>query len=377
MKALKNILQTVFSKKKTGEKLEGSRVEEILSELEEVQNKKKRTSDYIQALNIKGELYKQYEHLDSEAIKKINQLGEKAKEIEQKKQNLRSRLISNNAALNRLSTYEEDIPDLIKEMKIAEKRRRETESHMLYLQEERVLLEEERDSLIGGYHFLKVLSLLLVIGMGVSLLVSFIMLQILREKIWFILSGLVVIMVFAVIGIVLVKERLEKEIKDNGILQQKAVQYLNKSKIRFFNQTRYLEFQYQKLGVDSVAKLELYYNRYLKNKNNERIYLQMNDALTDIEEKILDILHSKNICIEELGDLTEWILEPKRLNEAQQLIKDKEKIQEQLEALQTYEEEMLKELFILATDNELKMQIDKGLEALRYENRLDKISASA
>lgn len=377
MYVLKNIVQTVFRKKKTGGELEGSHVEEILSELEEVQSKRRRMVRYIEELNIKEELYKQYEHLDAEAIKKINTLGEKAREIEEKKKNLRSRLISNNAALNRLSNYEEDIPDLIREMKIAEKRRRETESHMLYLQEERAFLEEERESLISGYRFLKGFSLLLVVSIGVSLLVSFIMLQILREKIWFILSALVVLMVFLVIAIVLVKEKLEKEIKDNGILQQKAVQYLNKSKIRFFNQTHYLEFQYRKLGVDSVAKLELYYNRYLKNKNNERIYLQMNDTLTEIEEEILDILHSKNVAVDDLGDLAEWIIEPKRLNEAKQLTKDKEKVEEQLQALQVYQEEMLRELSILSADEQLKTQIDRGLERLKDENMLDKISASA
>lgn len=377
MYVLKNIVQAVFKKKKIGGELEGNHVEEILSELEEVQSKKRRMVRYIEELNIKEELYKQYEYLDAEAIKKINTLGEKAKEIEEKKQNLRSRLISNNAALNRLSNYEEDIPDLIREMKIAEKRRRETESHMLYLQEERTFLEEERESLISGYRFLKGFSLLLVVSIGVSLLVSFIMLQILREKIWFILSALVILMVFLVIAIVLVKEKLEKEIKDNGILQQKAVQYLNKSKIRFFNQTHYLEFQYRKLGVDSVAKLELYYNRYLKNKNNERIYLQMNDTLTEIEEEILDILHSKNVAVEDLGDLTEWIIEPKRLNEAKQLTKDKEKAEEQLQALQVYQEEMLRELSILSADEQLKTQIDRGLERLKDENMLDKISASA
>ena len=377
MHVLKSIVQTLFKKKKTGEKLEGSHIEEILSELQEVQSKKRRMLHYIEELNIKGELYKQYENLDAEAIKKINILGEKAKEIEEKKQNLRGRLISNNAALNRLTGYEEELPDLIREMKIAEKRRRETESHMLYLQEERIFLEEERESLISGYRFLRGFSLLLVVSIGVSLLVSFIMLQILREKIWFILSILVVLMVFMVIAIVLVKEKLEKEIKDNGILQQKAVQYLNKSKIRFFNQTHYLEFQYKKLGVDSVAKLELYYNRYLKNKNNERIYLQMNDTLIQIEQEILDILHSKNVEVEDLGNLTEWILQPKRLNEAKQLTIDKEKVQEQLQALQAYEEEMLRELRILSSDEQLKVQIEAGLEQLKNENMLDKISASA
>lgn len=377
MSGLKKIFQTLFKKRESRGNLNGSNVDEIFSELEEVHIKKRRIMHYLEELNIKEEAHKQYEHLDADAVAKINVLAQKAKSIEEKKQNLKGRLISNNAALSRLANYEDEIPDLIKEMQIAEKRRRETESHILYLQEERINLEEERESLIGGYHFLKGFSLVLVVLMGVGLLISFVMLQVLREKIWFILSSIVVLMVAFVIAVILIKEKLEKEIKNNGILQQKAVKYLNKSKIRFFNQTQYLEFQYRKLGIDSVAKLELYYNRYLKNKNNERIYLQMNDALTEIEEEILGILHSKNILLQDIGDLSDWILQPKRLNEMKQMSEDKEKTEEQLQALRSYEEEMWRELSILATDETLKVQIDLCLESFNGENMLDKISASA
>lgn len=377
MSGLKKIFQILFKKRESRGNLNGSNVDEIFSELEEVHIKKRRIMHYLEELNIKEEAHKQYEHLDADAVAKINVLAQKAKSIEEKKQNLKGRLISNNAALSRLANYEDEIPDLIKEMQIAEKRRRETESHILYLQEERINLEEERESLIGGYHFLKGFSLVLVVLMGVGLLISFVMLQVLREKIWFILSSIVVLMVAFVIAVILIKEKLEKEIKNNGILQQKAVKYLNKSKIRFFNQTQYLEFQYRKLGIDSVAKLELYYNRYLKNKNNERIYLQMNDALTEIEEEILGILHSKNILLQDIGDLSDWILQPKRLNEMKQMSEDKEKTEEQLQALRSYEEEMWRELSILATDETLKVQIDLCLESFNGENMLDKISASA
>ena len=377
MSGLKKIFETLFRKKDVRGNLDRSNVEEIFSELEEVHIKKQRIKHYMEELSIKEEAHKQYENLDPDAVSKINILAQKAKDIEEKKQNLKGRLISNNAALNRLANYEEDIPDLIKEMQVAEKRRRETESHILYLKEERINLEEERESLIGGYNFLKGLSLVLAVLLGVSLLGSFIMLQVLREKIWFILSVIVILMMFFVMAVILIKEKLEKEIKNNGILQQKAVKYLNKSKIRFFNQTQYLEFQYRKLGVDSVAKLELYYNRYLKNKNNERIYLQMNDVLTEIEEEILGILHSKNILLKDLGDLSDWILQPKRLNEMKQIEEDKKKTEEQLQALCLYEEEMWRELSILATDETLNEQIHLCLEGFSGENLLDKIRASA
>ena len=374
MSRIKELFKSLFGKN-TVKRVNPSSVQDLFNELEELAIKKQRIKHYIDELNIKQEAYKQYENLDPDAVAQINTLAQKAKSIEEKKQNLKGRLISTNAALLRLSQYEEELPELIKEMQVAEKRRRETESHIFYLQEERSELEEERETLISGYSFLKGVSFVVVVFLSVCLLVSFIFLQVLRERIWFVLSGIVAVMLAFIVILVLTKEK--KEIKVNGILQQKAVKYLNKSKIKFFHQTQYLEYQYHKLGVDSVAKLELYYNRYLKNKNNERIYLQMNDALSEIEEDILKILHQKDILLEDIGDLADWILQPKKLNEMKRLDEDREKTQEQLEALDSYEEEIWKELSMMATDEELREEIELCLKNYSGENRLDKVQTIA
>lgn len=376
MSGIQNFFKTLFKPKEV-QSVESSSVQEIFTELEEVAIKKQRITNYIKDLNIKEEAHKQYENLDPEAVAEINVLAQKAKEIEEKKQNLKGRLISTNAALLRLSKFENEIPELIHEMQVAEKRRRETESHIFYLQEEKINLEEEREALLSGYKFLRGISYVFIVFLGVSLLVSFVLLQILREKIWFILSGIVAVMLVFIVVLVLTKEKLEKEIKNNGILQQKAVKYLNKSKIRFFHQTQYLEFQYHKLGVDSVAKLELHYNRYLKNKNNERVYLQMNDTLTEIEEEILKILHSRDILLEDIGDLADWILQPKMINEMKRINEDRAKTKEQLLALETYEQDLWKELSAMSSDAALKAEIDECLKNYNVENMLDKIHASA
>lgn len=377
MSKLGEALKNIFKKRKQTKVIKSDSVEELFLELEELQLKKQRITRYLDELRRRQEAHIQYENLDADAIHKINVLAQQAKEIEEKKQNLKGRLISNNAALNRLAKYEDDLPHLIKEMQIAEKRRRETEGYMIYLQEEKEELIEERESLLFGYRFLQGFCVVMIILIGVCLLVSFVMLQVLREKIWYLLSIAVVIAMAFVISVILIKEKIEKAIKDNGVLQQKAAKYLNKSKIKFFNQTQYLEFQYRKLGVDSVAKLELYYNRYLKNKNNEKTYLKMNDKLNDIEAEILDILHSKEVVIQDIGDLADWILQPKGQNEAKMLDEDQQKTEEQLSALNAYEEELWKEVYALAEDEAFKDKVSERLASYNGENMLDKMLRDA
>lgn len=379
MSKIKKIWTTLFARNKLNKitKLDEHSIEALFEELDDIRTKLSRTQYYLEELESKEQLTYQYEKLDKEAIHKLDLLAGRAKTIEEKKVNLRGRLISNNAALARIGQYEEEVPDLIKEMQIAEKRRRETETHIYYLEEEKEMLYEERETLLLSYKFLKGFSGVMIVAILLALFISFALLQMLREQIWMVLTmvGLIVVTVF--IGVLIIKEKIDQELSKNVLLQQKAVKYLNKAKIRLFNQVQYLEFQYRKLGVDSVAKLELYYNRYLKNKNNERIYLQMNETLNDIEEDMLSILREKGIEIDYINDLTEWLVTPKKLNEMKQMKEEYTKTIEQIKGLRAYEEEIWKEIYALGENDNLKARVTEAIARYNDAARLDKIAKGA
>ena len=379
MSKIKKIWTTLFAKNKfrKGTELDEHSMEGLFEELYELQMKMSRTQHYLEELEGKETLASQYEVLDKEDIHKLDILAGRAKTIEEKKMNLRGRLISNNSALARVGQYEEEIPDLIKEMQIAEKRRRETENHIFYLEEEKEELYEERESLLLGYRFLKGFSGIMIAAIVICLFVSFAVLQTLREQIWIVLTTIGFVVVALFIGVVILKENIDKELSRNVVLQQKAVKYLNKAKIRLFNQVQYLEFQYHKLGVDSVAKLELYYNRYLKNKNNERIYLQMNETLNEIEEDMLAILSGKGIKVDYINNLSDWVLTPKKLNEMKQVKEEREKAIEQIHGLRAYEEELWKEIYALGQEEHLKEKVAVAIEAYNESMMLDKTEKGA
>ncbi len=376
---IKKIWCTLFGRNKQSQsmKIDEHSLEGLFDELYDVQTKMSRIQRYLEELENKQNWINQYDTLDKEDIHKLDLLAGRAKTIEEKKMNLRGRLISNNAALARIGAYEEEVPHLIKEMQIAEKRRRETESHIFYLEEEKEELYEERESLLFGYSFLKGFSATIMVGIVICLFVSFAVLQTLREQIWIILTGIGCVVVGLFVGVVILKEHLDRELNKNVVLQQKAVKYLNKAKIRLFNQVQYLEFQYRKLGVDSVAKLELYYNRYLKNKNNERIYLQMNRTLNEIEEDMLEILGDKGIKLDYINNLSDWLLTPKKLNEVKQVKEEHAKTIEQIQGLRAYEEELWKEIYVLGEDPSLQELVAAKIKAYNEEGMLDKIEKGA
>lgn len=352
-------------------------VEEVFNELESVVTKKQRVTEYLATLAVKEEETKRFEALDKKTINALNVLAGRAKAIEEKKQNLKGRLINQNAALMRLVPYEDEIPDIIKEMQEAEKRKRETENNMYYLREEREELLEERESLLSGYSFLKGFSIVFIGLIGIGILVIFALMQVLREAVWFYLTFATILLVLFLAGLLYAKERIEKALERNTILQQKAVRYLNKSKIRYFHQMRYLDFQYHKLGVDSAAKLEMYYTRYVKNKNNEKVYLQMNETLSQIEDKMLAILKEHHINIDYIDNLTEWALNPKKVNALKNVKVEYQKTEEQLQGLNTYEQELWKEILVMQEDSNLKAVVTQKIKKHQENHMLDKAQKGA
>lgn len=371
------MLKQIFTKKNSKIDLQQMGINELFEEIGDTHLKKERMRIYLEEVKHREEEAKKYEALDEEVIKELNLLANKAKSLEEKKQNLKGRLIRNNAALMRVAKYEEELPDMLQEMKQVEKRKRECENNIFYLKEEQEELIEERQSMLWGYKFLKGFSIVLILSIGIGLLILIAFMQMLRESIWGYLSGIGVITVLFIAGFIFTKDRLDRELEKNKILQKKAVRYLNKFKIKYFHQVQYLEFLYQKLGVESTAQLELYYNRYLKNKNNEKMYNQMNNTLTDVEEKMIALLKERGIEVDYIDDLNKWILTPQKISIQKGVLQELEKTKEQILALEAYEAELWKEVFVMKEDKSLESEVQKHIASYEQTMGIDKVPKGA
>ena len=362
-----NKLWNMIWKKKNNisiSKIESHSAKELLRDLELTRDKKKRVMTYIEGIKSEEEFSRQYSKLSKDDAIYLEKLSAQVKEIEEKKINLKGRLVKNNAALAKISEYEDDIPEMMIQMREMENRKKETEAHIFYLKEEQVELYEERDTLIRGHKLLKGFIAAIISGIIISLFVSFALLQILQENITLIFTAICFVLVALVIGVVMFNDFINKALITNEKLQKKVVYYLNKSKLRLFNQTKFLQYSYNKLGVDSTAKLEMYYNRYLKNKNNEKIYLRMNEMLSEIEEDMIAYLKNKDIDIEYIENFSDWILTPKKLNQIKQISKDYQKAKEQLLGLEKYESQLLKEIEVIKESAEVDEEMLNQLIAV-------------
>lgn len=366
-----NWLKTTVKTERLSSLSKDASVDTLFQELLDINVKKINVENAKKRLELHFAQLKHYEALDMETIKKLCELARNAKQMEEQKQHLRGRLVRNNRPLFLIAKHEKELPELMPEIRNYETKQKDAERTIMYLQEEQQALLEERQSLLTGYKFLKNSSIVFLVILVISLFGGFALLQLLRENIWIYLSGIAILFTIFLITFLLLKEKLEKELAINALLQKKAGKYLNKWKIKYFHYQRYLSYQYEKLGMDSAAKLEMYYNRYLKNKDNEVKYNRFNQKLVEIEEEMLDILKGKGIEIEMIDNFTEWLVAPKKSLSIQQGKKELQMLKQQLEGILLYEQELWSEIKVLQQDEKLNSIVK--LKIAEHGAALDKL----
>lgn len=367
----------LFSKKDTSlyhvtyEKSDATR---LFDDLEDLAIKKQKLQQYLTRLEKKQDDLSIYEKLDEDETGKLVMWVNQYREIVEQKQLLKGRLIKNNRALAILSQYEEELPELMKEVAETESKVKENERDLIYLEEEKEDILEEREVLLKGYQFLKIFSVIMVFVMSAFVIGGFAMLQLLREGIWVYLSIVSIALVFFLAGILYSKSYLERALRQNELLQKKVVRYINKTKIRYFHNKRYLTFNYEKLGVDSSAKLEMYYNRYMKNRDNEKQYGDLNRRLMHIEAEMIDLFEKYDMVFDEMDALEEWVAAPKKATAMKKVVEEKEKIEMQMKGFEAFEEELWKEVYGLKEEAKYKEVIEKRLQQylILTKDHLDK-----
>lgn len=342
---------------------EEHRIDEIFNELKDIKTKRKRLERYVTGMKQRKEDLEKYESLTVEDHGKVAGFLDQYKNVIEQRKLLEGRLIQNNPSLRVIQAREKEIPDLIKEIRQTENDQRYSQSDILYLEEERDDLYDYRETLITGHRALKIIAITLMIILGLVSIILLAMVQTLRESTFIPTSIIGIMTLLFGFGIFIIKRHIEYELDRNEILQQKASRLLNQTKIRYYHHTNYLNYQYQKLAITGADQLQGQYNRYLKNKNNEVYYNNMNNQLVEIENKVFDILYEKGIERDTFDNIDEWV-EVQNISVLMKNINlEYENTQKQIKALNAYEEELCKEAFVITETNpELGPMVEKLME---------------
>lgn len=328
----------------------------LLKELEELTKKEK-------------ELEK-FKALTEEDIKRIRKLLFDHKAITDEMEALKGRLISRNRILSTIAHYEDNFPDIIDEIREAEKKQSRIKRDMDYLIGEKEALIYSREQLEMAHGFLEKFSKGLVVLFS---LVAVIFAYITLSKD----SSIFVPLSLTAIGVMLVgtmtyffKRRVVYELSKNGLMQAKVVKLLNGAKIRYVYYTNYLDYEYNKYNVESVEQLQRSWELYKKNKHHEKRYNNINIRMQQIEEEVLSLLKSKDIYVDYFEDIKRWSRIEERRNVLNSIQKEKNIVEAKLDYLDKYQEEIWAQLEELKEKDETE---DKIIEKVISE-RLEELS---
>lgn len=194
-----------------------------------------------------------------------------------------------------LQDYEENIDDVIKNLKSVEQRQRDVKNDITYIEGEKGDLLYGKERLIKAQKFVKILMIgLLTIFAFSALILSVVYTN--NDVDIFIPSIIMIVVIgFFSLWIYIFRRYVIHEIKKNNILMQRAVELLNKVKLKYVNNEQFLAYEYNKYKVKSGDILEDRWKQLQQNKKDKSNIHKISGNIIILEDDIERVLKKHDI----------------------------------------------------------------------------------
>ncbi|QUH28375.1 hypothetical protein [Vallitalea guaymasensis] len=194
-----------------------------------------------------------------------------------------------------LQDYEENIEDVIKNLKSVEQRQRDVKNDITYIEGEKGDLLYGKERLIKAQKFVKILMIgLLTIFAFSALILSVVYTN--NDVDIFIPSIIMIVVIgFFSLWIYIFRRYVIHEIKKNNILMQRAVELLNKVKLKYVNNEQFLAYEYNKYKVKSGEMLEDRWKQFQQNKKDKSNIHKISGNIIILEDDIERVLKKHDI----------------------------------------------------------------------------------
>ncbi len=264
-----------------------------------------------------------------------------------------------------IGKYEEIIPSELAKMKEYETYQETVEKDMSYLEREKDALYNKRGDLEDKQHYLKKISTTIII-LVITLFIVLYLLQNAFEADMQIPFILTIVMALGCTLYVLYQSSVnKKESKRAERKLNRAIQILNKVKIKYINNRNALDYNYQKYMVKSYEEFYYLWELYLKTKEEEKRYRQNTELLEQYNRQLTQELKSY-----ELTDPEIWIYQAIAIIDNKEMVEvrhrlnvRRQKLRERIDYTNKTKERSIEEIQkILDKNPEQKEDIIKLLE---------------
>jgi len=214
-----------------------------------------------------------------------------------------------------MKRYEKEMVGEIKKMYENEAYQKAIKNDLKYLEGEKGYLKYQRQEIIAKQKYLQNIAITTSILVVVLFVLIYALAKVFRAdmRLPFILTIAMAAISAAYIYFEANKNRVNMALTEKKI--NKAIGLLNKVKIKYVNNTNYLEYTYEKYGVNSAMELEHIWQQYEKMRQKERKIRDNADKLSANNEKLIAELKKY-----EVEDPDIWIHQPVAIIDKKEMV---------------------------------------------------------
>lgn len=194
-----------------------------------------------------------------------------------------------------LANYGDSVEEALELMRETEEYQQLVNMDLAYLESERDEILYQKNKLISNDKLInKLFGLVSILALALLALVSLFLART-QFDIIVAFSGALILIVLTTIWAYFTRRVIKSELNKNAKLLSKVITLINKTKIKYVNNKKLLDYQYKKYKVDSYYMFTVRWKNYNDNKDNINRYKKINNSISAVISDIEGLLSSISV----------------------------------------------------------------------------------
>ena len=245
------------------------------------------------------------DRIAGEEREKLLELCKRIQRLLQERNQYKNRTLTiTERQMRRFDRYQDELIDEIKKMYENEMYQKAIDSDMKHLEAEKAYIKENQREIAGRQDFLKKLAKG-ISGLIGSLIVLFILLYFnMDSNMTYPYIGTLALAAVSAVAIFTESNKNRYEITLSEKKYNKAVELLNRTKIKYVNNVSVLDYNREKFGVKNAADFEELWGEYCKAKEYERRFRENTEQLSKSNDAL-----QQQLDRHEVSDTEVWLVQ--------------------------------------------------------------------
>lgn len=249
----------------------------------------------LNELSLKSNDLTIFNNLEKSDLQKLQTYIDAYKTVTKEEGALKTQINNYDKSLDYMAKFEKEIESALKEIEYYEQRQAGLKRDIAYISGEREELIYNKGVLESGIDFLYKFSIVLICVLALTTFTLGVIKTAYEIEIFVPLAVLVVLCIILGSGVYIFQRKFRYELKRNILLQGRAIELLNRSKVLYVNCTSFLSYEYKKFRVRNSEMLRNNWEEYLYQKQVSRRHIAMSNRMKELNDNVIKSLSSKGI----------------------------------------------------------------------------------